>query len=134
MSRAMDILGVLSPGAVTLAEPKKGDPTLVQSLLPGGVGGVVGALATPSHRVLGFLGGEALTQNAYRLWRNQGSDRPKALSNIGMAGAGIVGSLMSPNHPFWGWVGGMTAGIVATSFVPGSNAHSLKAKLFNGGK
>lgn len=123
--KTLDLLGVVSPGMHSLAEPGQADLPYTKTLLPGGVIGVAGAMGWKKHRVLGFLAGESLGQNTYRLYRGQGGDRVRALTNMGMTGAAVAGSLLWKKHPFWGFVAGLAAGTVATSFVPGSNAHRV---------
>lgn len=128
-ARPMDLVGVLFPGPATIAQPKTGDPSLLHSIVPGAVGGVAGVALWPKHRVLGFLAGESLGMNAYRFYRNQGADRTKALSNLGMTAAAVVGALLWKKHPIIGYFAGMFAGAAASSFVPGSNAAELRKKL-----
>lgn len=129
MSRVSSlIIGVVSPAAQSLAEPTHQDPPLAYTILPGAAVGIAGVALWKNHRVLGFLAGDALGVNAYRLYRGQGDDRARALSNLGVAATSISGSLMWKKHPFWGWVLGFVAGSVVTSFVPGSNAYKLKTE------
>jgi hypothetical protein len=131
MSRALDLLGVLSPGMSSVAEPKASDPPLYKTLVPGVATGIVGYNVINKHPVLGFFGGETLGQNAYRMYRGEGDDRTRAACNMGSMAAGITGSLLFKKHPFYGFCLGLAAGLVATSFVPGSNAYNYRHK---GGK
>lgn len=127
----MDLLGAVSPGAAAIAQPNPANPHIGLSLVPGvalGVGGfVVGGKY--GHPVLGFLGAEALGLNACRLLRNHPGDRTIAFTNLATAGSAIAGSLVYKAHPFWGWWLGLAAGLVATSFVPGSNSSRLRSWL-----
>lgn len=125
----MEILGVMSPGMAAVAEPKKSDPSLYKSLLPGTVAGIAGALAFENHRVLGFFAGEAVGLNAYRMYRGKGDDRRRAAGNLGMTAGLIAGSLMWESHPFWGAVSGLGVGIAATAMVKGTNANKLYQKV-----
>lgn len=120
-----DLLGVLSPAASAVAEPKSTNPHLGVSLIPGATGAVAGFLLWPQHRVLGVLAGDALGLNAYRLYRNAPGDRTTALTNMGVAATAIAGSLAWKAHPFWGWFAGFLVGAAATSFVDGSNSNTL---------
>ncbi len=124
--KPMLLLGLVSPGARSIAQKESGDPPLTHSLVPGLAGGLVGYNLSKEHPVLGFLAGDAIGLNAYRIYRNQGNDRTVAMCNLGVAAAGIVGSLMWKKHPFWGWVAGFAAGSIVTAVVPGSNASKLK--------
>jgi hypothetical protein len=123
----MDLLGVISPGMSQVAAGKNADLPLTKTLVPGLAAGIAGFAIVPAHPVLGFLGGETLGQNAYRLYRGQGTDRARALSNVGVIGATIGGSLMMKRHPFWGGVIGFVVGLAVTSLVPGSNANVFLA-------
>jgi hypothetical protein len=126
---AMSILGVVSPGTAAVAEPS-GKLPLTKTVLPGVVLGVAGAMTNKRHPYLAFIGFESVGMNGWRLYRGQGTDRTVALTNMGQAAAVITGSLLSPSRPFWGGVAGLAAGVVAMSFVKGSNAH----RLLRGGK
>ena len=126
MSKALQILGVVSPSAASIAQPAPSDPSLMKTIVPGAVGGVVGFMAWKSHPVLGFFAGESIGLNAMRIIRNQGDDRTRAVCNLGMTATAVAGSLMWKKHPFWGYVGGLILGGFATSFVPGSNAYRLR--------
>lgn len=132
MNYALEALGVVSPSAAAIARHTPGDPALAKLLLPGAAAGLVGLSLWPQHRVLGFLGAEALGLNAYRYIRNEGDDRTRAACNVGAAAAAIAGSLLWQKHPFYGWALGFLAGAVATSFVPGSNAHAFVEKVRHG--
>lgn len=125
MNLGMNILGVVSPGMLQVAMGQKADLPLTKTLAPGLAAGILGFALVPAHPVLAFFGGEVLGQNAYRLYRGQGTDRTRALSNIGVIGAMIGGSLVSKQHPFWGGAVGFVVGLLATSLVPGSNANTL---------
>ena len=125
MSRqALDFLGIMSPGALSIAEPKT-DPSLAKTIVPGAAAGVIGSLLWKKHMVLGFLAGDAIGLNAFRIFRDHGDDRVRAATNLGLGASGIIGSLMWQKHPVWGWLIGHMIGAVATSFVPGSNAARL---------
>lgn len=128
MSTAYNILGVVSPSALAVAKVDELDMPIAAVLVPGVGGGLAGLALWREHRVLGFLAGDSLGMNAYRLYRGDPGDRALALCNLGAAGAGIAGSLMTPKHPFWGWVGGFLLGSAVTALVPGSNARKLVKK------
>lgn len=128
MSKSLDLLGVLSPGMLSVANPAKNDPPLYKTLVPGIASGVVGYTVWKKHPVLGFFSGESLGQNAYRVYRGQGDDRTRAICNMGTMGAGIVGSLMWKKHPFYGFCAGFALASVAASYVPGSNAYRFRHK------
>lgn len=124
------LLGAVSPGAASIANPNPANPHIGLSLVPGvalGVGGYFIGERSGGHGVLGFLGAEAIGLNAARLLRNHPGDRTIAATNLATAGAAIAGSLMYKAHPFWGWWLGLIGGIIATSFVPGSNSAKLRA-------
>ena len=126
MSRqGLDFLGVMSPGALSIAEPKASDPSLAKTIVPGAAAGVVGAFLWKKHPVLGFLAGDAIGLNAVRIIRGHGDDRRRAATNMALGASGIIGSLMWQRRPVWGWFVGHLVGAVATSFVPGSNAYNL---------
>lgn len=125
----MSLIGVVSPAAVTIAQPEKSDPALVKTLVPGVIAGVVGASLWEKHRVLGFLTGDAIGLNAYRLYRGKGDDRTRAATNLVASGAGIAGALFYKERPFVGWCAGFLVGAVATSFVEGSASNRLKNTL-----
>jgi hypothetical protein len=129
MSKALDILGVVSPSALSIAKPEPGQPSLMKTIVPGAAAGVLGFAMWKKHPVLGFFLGESLGLNAMRALRNEGDDRTRASCNVGMTVAAVAGSLMWPRHPFYGYVLGLAAGAVATSYVKGSNAYRLR----NGG-
>ena len=122
--KTMQLLGVLTPTTAAVAEPA-GKPPLSMTVLPAGVLGVGAALKMKDHPFLGFIGGESIGMNAYRVWRGKTNDRRVAFTNMGQAAAIIGGSLMWKKHPFWGGVLGLAAGVAAMSFVPGSNANKL---------
>lgn len=125
----MDVLGAVSPGAAAIAEPNPANPHIGVSLIPGvalGVGGFMFG-KKHGHPVLGFLGFEAVGLNAYRAYRNHPGDRIVAATNLATSAAAIIGSLAWKKHPFFGWCVGLAAGIVATSFVAGSNASKLRS-------
>ena len=128
MGKVYDLLGVVSPSALMVAKSEESDIAPVSVLGPGVVGGVAGLTLWKEHRVLGFLLGESVGMNAYRLYRGQGTDRTLAMCNLGSAVAGVAGSLMWKKHPFYGWVVGFVLGSTATAFVPGSNASKLLKK------
>lgn len=129
--KAFDFLGILSPGALSVARPTSNDPPLYKTLVPGVASGVVGyKVFEKTHPVLGFFGSESLGQNAYRLYRGEGDDRTRALCNMSTMAAGILGSLGYKAHPFYGFVLAWAAATIATSYVPGSNAYRLR----HGGK
>lgn len=71
--------------------------------------GVVGALVSPKHPVLGFLSASALASNAHavaagdRTWRDAGR-------RIGKHVMAVAGSLAMPKHPAVGYVAGAVAG------------------------
>lgn len=117
----------------SVANPKLDDPYLPSSLIPGVTGGVTGFFVWKKHPFLGFLAGEAMGMNAARIVRNRSIDHPRAFSNLGVASSIISGSLVGGNSrwraPFWGGVAGWVVGVVATSFVKGSNAHMLRRRL-----
>lgn len=127
------LLGAVAPGIAAVAKPDPKNPHVGLSLLPGvalGVGGyVVGGKY--GHEFLGFMGFEALGLNAYRAYRNHPGDRKIAATNLATTASMIGGSLVGGKygHPFWGGVLGLAAGIVAMSFVKGSNAAKLKESL-----
>lgn len=123
--RPIDLVGVVSPAAVQVAEPHSNDPPLYKTVVPGAALGVAGAVLWKKHRVLGFLLGDAVGVNAARLWRGHGDDRVRALCNMGTAGVAAASSLMMPKHPFYGWVLGFAVGTVASAFIPGSNAYRV---------
>ena len=125
MTKALQILGVVSPSAATVAQPDS-KMALVKTIVPAAVGGVAGFMVWKQHPVLGFLAGESLGVNALRFVRNQGDDRTRAACNFGVTAAGVAGSLMWKKHQVLGFVLGLAAGVVATSFVPGSNAYKLR--------
>ena len=126
MSRqALDFLGIMSPGAASIAEPRTGDISLAKTIVPGAAAGVAGYFLWPAHPILGFLAGDAIGLNAFRIFRDKGDDRIRAATNLGLGASGIIGSLAMPKHPVWGWFLGHMIGAVATSFVPGSNAARL---------
>ncbi|KKW46504.1 MAG: hypothetical protein UY96_C0003G0007 [Parcubacteria group bacterium GW2011_GWB1_56_8] len=129
MSHALSFLGVVSPGAASIAQPISGDPPLTRTLVPGVAAGIVGFKLFPKHPLLGFLGAESIGQNAYRLWRGQGDDRLRAFTNMAGAASAITGSLLYKKHPFIGFTLGLVAGAFMTSFVRGSNSQKFKQEL-----
>lgn len=131
MSRALDLLGVVSPSAATVAAGAAADVPLTKTLIPGVAAGIAGVALCPRHPLLGFLGGDAIGLNAYRLYRGQGDDRVMAACNIAIVAAGIAGSLLWKKHPGVGFALGFAAGVVATAAVPGSNAHRFAQKVFS---
>lgn len=125
---SIDFLGIVSPSSAAVAHPAPSDPTLVAMVAPAAALGLVGVAAWPKHRFLGFVLGETVGGNAFRLYRGQGDDRARALCNVGATMAGVTGSLMWKAHPFWGYVLGFGLGTLATALVPGSNAHKSLRK------
>ena len=121
----MELLGVVSGTMRNVADGGKELP-LAYNALPGAAVGVVGALRWKGHPVLGFLTGDALGANAYRMYRGQGDDRTIASCNIAQTASIVGGSLMWKKPTFWGGVLGFVVGAIATSYVPGSNANRLK--------
>lgn len=125
MSKAYDILGVVSPSALAIATSEKSDVPLAKLLLPGLAGGLAGLTIWNQHPVLGFVLGDSLGLNAYRIYRGEGKDRTLAACNIGAASCGVAASLYFSKHPFWGFLLGFAVGNTITAFVPGSNASKL---------
>lgn len=129
MSFGTDLLGAISPSMAQVAAGKRADLPLTKTLIPGVAAGIAGVALSPAHPVLGFLGGEALGLNGFRLYRGQGADRARALSNLAVVACAIGGSLLwRRRHPFWGGVLGFAAGLAATALVPGSNASDFVRK------
>lgn len=128
---ALDVLGVVAPTAAMIARPQVAAPPLAYTLVPGVAGAIAGYKLGDSmgHPVLGFLVGEAIGNNAYRLYRREGEDFIKALTNLGMTGGLAIGSLMWKKHPFFGALAGMAVAGVVTSFFKGSNAYEMRMKL-----
>ena len=90
--------------AASDSEPPDGIGTLV--------GLAAGAVAVPSHRVLGGIGGASLGRNVPALFRAE--QRTAALRNMGVTAAGIAGSLAWKAHPIAGFaVGSVVGGVVA---------------------
>ncbi len=122
------LLGAVAPGIAAVAKPDPKNPHIGLSLVPGvalGVGGfVVGGKY--GHPFLGFMAAEAVGLNAYRAYRNHPGDRTIAATNLATTGTMIAGSLAWKAHPFWGGLLGLLAGVVATSFVKGSNSARLQ--------
>ena len=125
--KGYELLGVLSQSMSIVAQPEKMNvPTTV--ILGGAAAGIVGFSLVKEHRVLGFLAGDSIGMNSFRLYRNEGDDRKLALCNLATMGCLVAGSLAVPKHPFWGGLAGFVTGIVATSFVEGSNSYNLLRK------
>lgn len=136
--RAYDILAALTPppkpeATTALARPESAATTVkrrLSELAPGMIGGAAGATLWSDHRVLGFLLGLAIGDSAADIKRG---DTKKAACELGVAVAGIAGSLWAHKHLKWhpalGWVAGEAAGMVATSFVPGSPAKAQLNKI-----
>jgi peptidoglycan/LPS O-acetylase OafA/YrhL len=124
----MDLLGVVSPGMSQVADGARADLPLTKTLVPGLSAGIAGFAFFPKHPVLGFLGGEVLGQNAYRLYRGRGADRARSLSNVGAMGCAVGGALLWKRHPFWGGVAGFLAGLAASALIPGSNANTFVSR------
>lgn len=101
------------------------------ALAPGLIGGGVGAYAWKEHRVLGFLAGHAIAQNARPILRGSDAERRNAYCLLGVEGAGIAGAMLLKKymHPVFGWMLGTLAGVAASSFVPGSPVNNEYAKL-----
>ena len=128
MSKAFDLLGVVSPSSSIVARAESADVPMAYVVAPAVVCGIAGyhyAGKHFGHPVLGFFAGESIGANAYRLYRGQGDDRTQALCGLGTQACAVVGSLRFKEHPFWGYVLGFVAGSAITALVPGSNAHRL---------
>ena len=112
------------PGTAIVKAETKSEPVGPMSLqlVPGAIGGVVGAVAWKQHRVLGFLAGHAVAANAIPIVRGYGDERKRALYQLGIEGAGIGGALMLKKymHPAFGWAVGILGGVAVSAFIPGS--------------
>lgn len=127
---AADIVAALTPPIATtpgsnssLVPTRSGGHSLgsiVKEVIPGVIGGALGALVFKKHRVLGLLGGHALGSTAYQLYRNDGDDREIALYRLGIEGAGIAGALAFKKHRALGWIGGVASAAAVSTFIPGS--------------
>jgi hypothetical protein len=127
MNKGYELLGVLSQSMSIVAQPEKTNvPTAV--ILGGAAAGIAGYSLVKEHRVLGFLAGDSIGMNAFRIYRGAGDDRKLAACNLATMGCLVVGSLAYKKHPFWGGLAGFLTGVVATSFVEGSNSHNLLRK------
>lgn len=145
--RAKDVVAALAPPPRSSLSLVKSDAAAqtsatehVKAWIPGLAGGAVGAYMWKRHRVLGFLAGHAVGSNATKLYKG---DRKSALCDLAVEGAAILGALNYKKLPLIkhlsktvgpvaGFAGGLAAGLVATSFVDGSPASELKAKLKKG--
>jgi len=127
MKHRLALLGAVSPGMASLADPSGSDLPYTKTLLPGGIAGAAGALygLKRGHPFLGFIAAETVGQNAYRLYRGQGNDRTIGLCNVAQSAAIVTGALLWKKHPFYGGLVGLAVGLVATSFVKGSNANRM---------
>lgn len=131
--RAKDIVAALAPPQRSLAlvkdQPAVPPPaTIAVSMIPSAIGAVVGFSMWKKHRVLGVIAGAGIAEEGYRFVKG---DRKTALCNLAVEGAGIFGALQfkSTMGRILGFVGGSALGAVATSFVDGSPASKVKAKL-----
>lgn len=129
MINGYDLLGVVSPSMLAVAKSEELGMPVAASLAPGLAAGLAGMALWGQHRVLGFIAGDSLGMNAYRLYRGQGKDRTLGGCNIAVAASTVVGSLLAKDHPFLGGCAGFIAGVAVTAFVPGSNASKLRDKL-----
>lgn len=125
--KGYELLGVVSQSMSIVAQPEKANvPTAV--ILAGAGAGIAGFSLIKEHRVLGFLAGDSIGMNAFRIYRGEGDDRKLAACNLATMACLVVGSLAVPKHPFWGGLAGFAVGVAATALVPGSNSN----KLFSG--
>lgn len=131
MSHALSLLGAVSPGMASLADPKSSDLPYTKTLLPGGILGVGGALygLRVGHPFLGFIVAETIGQNAFRAYRGQGNDRTIVASNAIQAASLVAGSLTWKDHPFYGGLIGLFVGMAITALVPGSNMSKFVNEL-----
>jgi len=126
MSKAIDFLGVLSPSSSVVARGEQADIPMAYVVAPAVGVGIVGfSLFKKTHPLLGFLGGESVGANAYRLYRGEGHDRTIAFCGLGTQACAIAGSLAFKAHPFLGYLGGFIVGSTITALVPGSNAFNF---------
>ena len=112
--------------ALVKVEPKH-EPIgpMAMPLVPGIIGGAIGAVAWKKHRVLGFLAGHAIAANALPIARGYGDERKRALYQLGIESAGIGGAFLLKKHmnPALGWAVGILGGVAVTAFIPGSPAN-----------
>ena len=125
MSRAIDLLGVVSPTSATVAKVDAADLPVGYVAAPAVALGLTGFALWKQHPVLGFFAGECVGANAYRLYRGEGDDRVLAYCGLGQQAAAVVGSLAWKQHPFYGYLLGFVIGSAVTALVPGSNAHKF---------
>lgn len=128
MSRALDLLGVVSPSSSMVARAGLGDVPVAYVVAPAMATGLAGYALCKSHPVLGFFAGEAVGANAYRLYRRQGNDVRIAGCGLATQAVAVTGSLLWKKHSFYGYLLGFAVGSAASALVPGSNAN----KLFRG--
>jgi len=134
--RVRDIVAALAPpvrtgGPAALVRTDAGSkaPTVKDAavaVVPGVLGGAVGAYAWKNHRILGFLVGHAVASTVHPLVT--GKKRKEAMFQLGVEGAGIAGALAWKKHPFFGWLAGGVAGMLATGLIKSSPTRALYDK------
>lgn len=128
--RVRDMVAALTPpatgGAAALMKQDQPRPSAADAALgmvPGLVGGGLGALAWKRHRVLGFLAGHAVGSVVRPLVTGKG--RMQAFTQVGVDAAVIGGALLWKKHPFWGGVIGLLAGATVAGFVKDSASRDI---------
>jgi hypothetical protein len=132
-AKSYDLVAALVPPETGVALQKtpesdgKSTMEIVKSLVVPAVGAVVGYTMWKKHPVLGALAGLGVAQTAYGWYK--GEDHKELLSGLAVDAVGIVAALKYKRQPALAYVGGVAAATVASSFVSGTAAAKLKAKL-----